>query len=258
MYVGHLPRHFEEAELAAFLKQFGSSLVNLKLVRSLKTGRSRGYAFVQFKSPAVAAVVADTLSGYLFLPGNKRLVCHVVPASHVHAGLFARRALPSPPQRQQHESNNNNMSLSLDQLPGVTRRLVRRERQKRRALQKMGVVYDFPGYEASLKGAVVEAPTKDNNKAEEEESSEKKDVSSSSKKDSVVDSAPSKKKKKKRKDSGTVGVESKGQRKESIGDSSAQSEGSAKRKRAEEKLSTTTQTNEESSSKKKRKKKKKR
>jgi nucleolar protein 15 len=206
LYLGHLPKHMEEAELADFLKQFGG-IVNLKVVRSTRTGRSRGYAFVQMKSPDVAAIVADTLSGYIVM-GQKRLVCHLVPADKVHAGLFARTIAMSkvgsrqvPPQTK-----------SLGKLKLITCRLVQRERKKREALKAMGIDYNFPGYE---------------------ESNAKMEKRDSMLSQSEADELSKKDKKKKRKDSmasaessqqsGTGGSESKEKKKRKEAITSAQS-----------------------------------
>ena len=85
IYLGHLPETFEEAELRGFLGQFGQ-VTRVKLSRARKTANSRGYGFVEFDDAEVAAIVADTMSGYLM--GEKRVVCHILPKEKVHADLF--------------------------------------------------------------------------------------------------------------------------------------------------------------------------
>ena len=45
VYIGHLPKGFEEKELEKFFGQFGS-IEKLRVSRSKKTGRTRGYAFM--------------------------------------------------------------------------------------------------------------------------------------------------------------------------------------------------------------------
>ena len=52
--------------------QFGD-VSKLRLSRNKKTGRSRHYAFIEFADRHVAAVVAETMDGYLLC--NKLLVC---------------------------------------------------------------------------------------------------------------------------------------------------------------------------------------
>ena len=137
LYIGHLPREFEERELAHFLKQFGR-VVNLRLARSKRTEVSKGYGFFQMSNDDTARIVADTLSGYILM-GKRRLVCHVVPPEKVHARLFFKRE----PVKKKPEANR-----SLKRIKLVTYKLVARERKKKALLQKAGIDFDFPGYEA--------------------------------------------------------------------------------------------------------------
>ena len=55
VYISHVPHGFYEKQMRAFFSQFGS-VTNLRLGRSKKTGKSRGYAFVEFKFMEVAKV----------------------------------------------------------------------------------------------------------------------------------------------------------------------------------------------------------
>lgn len=159
IYLGHLPPAFEEFEILKFLSQFGK-VTNIKLSRSERTGNSRGYAFVEFKDNEVAAVVADTMSGY-FLMGERRLVCHIVPKDKVHPNLFrgSKRNLarakagimPSENLKILHDKTRKrvNEQKSVQQLDKITKRLLSREKKKRELLNTLGIDYDFPGYRAS-------------------------------------------------------------------------------------------------------------
>jgi len=53
VYVGHIPHGFFEPQMNRYFSQFGT-VEKLRLSRSKKSGNSKGYAFVQFKSLAVA------------------------------------------------------------------------------------------------------------------------------------------------------------------------------------------------------------
>ena len=64
IYVGHLPKGFNERELMSFFKQFGD-VTKLRVSRSKKTGRSRGYAFLEFSEKKVAQIAAKTMDKYL-------------------------------------------------------------------------------------------------------------------------------------------------------------------------------------------------
>jgi nucleolar protein 15 len=186
LYIGHLPTHMEETELAGFLKQFGTILM-LRVSRSPKTGKSRGYAFCQMKSADVAAIVADTLSGYIVM-GQKRLVCHIVPPEKVRPGLFnvskkAQQQLVLATSKDQQPQTK-----SLGKLTETTSRLLQRERKKRDAMKAMGIDYEFPGYEASNQQMHQKEPESLNKKGKK-------------RKDSITSADKEKSENKKRKDS---------------------------------------------------------
>jgi len=85
IYLGHVAHGFYEKEMKRFFAQFGD-IKRVKLFRSKKTGNSKGYAFIEFESAEVAKIVADAMNGY-FLQ-ERQLVCHVVPPSKLHEGMF--------------------------------------------------------------------------------------------------------------------------------------------------------------------------
>ena len=59
IYVGNLPYHVGENDLQNYFSRFGA-IETIKVVRNLRTGRSRGYAFVTYASAkqAVKALAA--------------------------------------------------------------------------------------------------------------------------------------------------------------------------------------------------------
>eukprot|EP01039_Chlorochromonas_danica_P007089 gene7089-7840_t len=87
VYLGHIPDGFYEAQMEKFFKQFGN-VQRIKLFRSKKNNRSRGYAFLEFDSPETAAVVADSMDGYFLM--ERKMVCNVVPPEKIHDKMFAR------------------------------------------------------------------------------------------------------------------------------------------------------------------------
>ncbi|CAF3325650.1 unnamed protein product [Rotaria socialis] len=59
-----LPYGFFERELYSYFSQFGP-VTRLKLIRSKKTGGSRGYAYIEFEDEDVARIASETMNGYL-------------------------------------------------------------------------------------------------------------------------------------------------------------------------------------------------
>ncbi|XP_067930199.1 MKI67 FHA domain-interacting nucleolar phosphoprotein-like [Watersipora subatra] len=85
VYIGHLPKGFEEHELVGYFKQFGE-VNRVRVSRSKKTGQSKGYGYVQFKDEEVANIVADTMNNYIMF--RKSLKAHVVEPEKIHKDLF--------------------------------------------------------------------------------------------------------------------------------------------------------------------------
>jgi len=228
LYIGHIPKEFQERELKIFLQQFGN-LRRLRLSRSTKTGNPRGFAFVEFVSHDVAKIVMETLSGYFV--GNRRLVCEWIPDPKIKRLFFdtrkavARREMARLQERSRREHNLAN--LKGGKMEEITKKLISRQKKKQSQLKKLGIDYDFPSMEedeAAASTASPSTPTKSKSKGkagkkeEEQEkeeltpppsSSEKKKTKKGKRKDSIdsVSSESSEKgKKSKRKDSvGSVG-----------------------------------------------------
>lgn len=163
IYIGHLPPGFEEGEIRGFLLQFGE-VKKLRLSRSKKSGAPRGYCFVQFNDPEVAAIVADTMSGYFLM--EKRLVCHVLPRDKCHPKLFAghdKRFVKVDWQGLHREQVNK--PRTAEGMKKITARLVKREAGKRKKLKELGIDYDFPGYQDGAEAAKeVKSTTANGNK----------------------------------------------------------------------------------------------
>jgi nucleolar protein 15 len=88
IYLGHIPQVFAEAEMRSFFTQFGE-VRRLKLYRSKRTGRPKGYAFIEFESDDVARTVSEVMSGYFL--HDRQLKSNVVPIGRVHEDLFRYR-----------------------------------------------------------------------------------------------------------------------------------------------------------------------
>jgi nucleolar protein 15 len=87
IYLGHIPNGFDEKAMKQYFKQFGD-VKKVKLFRSMKTNRSKGYAFIQFEDHEVASIVAEAMDGYMMF--ERQLVCHVVPKEKCHSGMFKK------------------------------------------------------------------------------------------------------------------------------------------------------------------------
>ncbi|EWM26247.1 RNA binding protein [Nannochloropsis gaditana] len=153
IYLGHVPHGFFEDQMRAFFGQFGD-VKHIRLSRSKKTGKSRGYAFLEFAEAEVASVVAETMQGYYL--GGRKLVCEVLPPSRVHPKLFldADKKWRVIPWRQL-EKDRRTAPKTEEEARKCLSRLVRGDNRKRKRLAGLGIQYDFPGYEATASQAYV-------------------------------------------------------------------------------------------------------
>ena len=85
VYLGHIPHGFYEEQMKGFFSQFGT-VSRVHLARNKKTGRSKHYAFIEFKHREVADVVAKSMNGYLMF--SRILKAEVVPSEKVHPNTF--------------------------------------------------------------------------------------------------------------------------------------------------------------------------
>ena len=85
VYVGRIPHGFYEHEMRTYFTQFGD-LSRLRLSRSVKTGHSKHYAFLEFKNADVAKIVVETMDNYLMF--GHILKCKLVAPGDVHESMW--------------------------------------------------------------------------------------------------------------------------------------------------------------------------
>ncbi|MBN3281077.1 MK67I protein, partial [Polyodon spathula] len=129
-----------------YFSQFGS-VKRVRLSRSKKTGRSKGYAFVEFECDEVAKIVADTMNNYLL--AERLLKCHFIPPEKVNPKLFigsqTQFKKPSFPAVKRY-----NKKRSVQERRKMTSKLLHKETHLRKRLAQKGIDYDFPGFAAQV------------------------------------------------------------------------------------------------------------
>ncbi|KAF1320267.1 Fha domain-interacting nucleolar phosphoprotein, partial [Globisporangium splendens] len=148
IYLGRIPHGFYEKQMQGFFKQFGV-VKRLRLSRNKRTGNSKHYAFIQFEEPEVAAIVAHTMNEYRLF--DHTLSCHLVPPHAVHERLFVGASkVYKPVPWTSIARNKHNAEKTYEQTLAQNKRLVQKEKAKRKALKALGIEYDFPGYAAQV------------------------------------------------------------------------------------------------------------
>lgn len=142
VYVGHVPHGFYEEEMDSYFAQYGTVL-DVRVSRSQKTGRSRGYAFVRFEDKDVARIAAASMDGYLM--HGSRMVAHVVPDEKVHADMFKPAIIPrklnaSVIARKEAVQKSRNPLTIAKHSKSIQKNATRKKAQ----LAKMQIEYAFP------------------------------------------------------------------------------------------------------------------
>lgn len=86
LYIGRLPKLFQEYEVKKYFSQFGD-ILRLRISRNKTTGASRHYGFLEFKDYNVAKIAAETMNNYLLL--GHLLKVHVI--EDPKENLFAKK-----------------------------------------------------------------------------------------------------------------------------------------------------------------------
>lgn len=149
VYLGHIPHGFYENEMRGYFSQFGE-VTRLRLSRSKKTARSRGFAFIEFADVEVATKAAESMDGYLM--HGQKLVAKLVPPEKIHPDTFkgANRVFKKIPfsaieRRAMIHRSRDPMKLA-QRSRGVQKKL----QGKKEKLAQMGIKYEFPEISSNI------------------------------------------------------------------------------------------------------------
>ncbi len=146
VYLGHIPHGFYEEEMRAFFAQFGA-VTRLRLARNKRSGKSKHYAFIEFKHREVGEVVAKAMNNYLMF--SKVLVAKLMAPADVHPETFKNADRPfKMADRLAVVRRTQNQARTPKQAAAREKGLVSRERKRRAKLEALGIEYEFGGYRA--------------------------------------------------------------------------------------------------------------
>lgn len=151
MYVGHIPDGFFEPQMRKFFSQFGK-VTRLRISRSKKNAKSKGYGFVEFEEESVAKIAAETMHKYLLF--GKELVCQLLTKEKQHPMLWkgckrSMRNLTNVRRKKHKAAYNDRPTVEVDgeQVPcQTTRQAARRKKSTgklKTILANLGVEYDL-------------------------------------------------------------------------------------------------------------------
>ena len=88
LYLGHLPFGFYGAALWKYFKQFGQ-IKKVRVEKSNKTGRYKGYGFIEFANEEVAKIAAEATHNYVM--NRKVLKAKFIPADDMKGALRKKK-----------------------------------------------------------------------------------------------------------------------------------------------------------------------
>ncbi|XP_072174045.1 uncharacterized protein [Diadema setosum] len=161
VYISHIPHGFYEPQMRKFFSQFGH-IKRLRLSRSKKSGRSKGYAYIEFEFSEVAKVVAETMHNYLMY--QKLLKCFYVPKEKLHPETFKGcfRRFKKPRRREiAADRNNRLLGSSNEHILVSQKRRVENLKKKQEKLARLGIDFKIDDVDKEwerLKEAKPEEP----------------------------------------------------------------------------------------------------
>lgn len=148
IYVGRIPHGFYEDQMRGFFGQFGN-IKRLRMSRNKKTGKSKHYAFIQFESPEVAEVVADSMHNYLLF--EHLLQVKLVPLEKIHNRMWVGcNRVYEPPNWKSLERTRHNREKEPEEQQRMLKSLLKRERKRRKKIETAGIEYVYPDLERLL------------------------------------------------------------------------------------------------------------
>lgn len=173
MYLGHIPHGFYEKEMKGFFTQFGE-VTRVRVSRSKKTGKSCGYAFVEFADRDVAAIAAEAMDGYMMM--KRTLKAEVMAPEKVHPQLFkgCDRSFRAVPWSAAERTGMILRARDPVKLSQRSMRIMKSSARKQKALAKMGIEYEFPSVRFA-KPVAAEPASEESDKTEDSDNPDESD-----------------------------------------------------------------------------------
>jgi len=143
IYIGHIPHGFYEDQMLGFFSQFGR-VTRIRVSRSKQSGKAKGYAWLEFALPEVAAIAAEAMDGYMMY--KQKLIVRLVPVAQQHPELFkgANRKYTVLPVHQLAAQRHNRVRTNAEHTRRLAR-LVKKDRARQEKLKALGIDYEYKG-----------------------------------------------------------------------------------------------------------------
>lgn len=142
LYIGHLPVGFFEEGLKKYFSQFGG-VRRVKVARSERTGKPKGYGYVEFYNEDVCVIAARTMDEYMMF--GRKLVCKVVPPNKVPKSLRKGQwgITQASLKPYEHAAKINATEITAEKRAKVIEKMQLKLEQMEEAWKAKGIEYSF-------------------------------------------------------------------------------------------------------------------
>ncbi|ABN65543.1 predicted protein, partial [Scheffersomyces stipitis CBS 6054] len=139
IYLGRLPQGFQEPEMKKYFSQFGS-IINLKLSRNKKTGKSKHYGFIEFENFEIAKIAAESMNNYLIF--GHLLRCEVVETANEDLFKNTEKNFKVIPWKKI-SKHKNDKPKSKEQWGKLVEKYENQKLKKQTELKEKGIDFDL-------------------------------------------------------------------------------------------------------------------
>ena len=144
VYVGHLPWGFIDSALKKYFSQFGT-ITRIISPKSSKTGRSVGYAFIEFEDEETARIAAKTMNNYILF--EKILKCSFVEDKKKYDRIFLKwKKKFEFKERYRIHCEKLAKKKSKEEIKEMIQGLLDREEKRREKMKELGIKYEYKGF----------------------------------------------------------------------------------------------------------------
>lgn len=180
IYVGHLPWGFLDDNLKKYFSQFGN-ITRIISPKSSKTGRSVGYAFIEFEDEETARIAAKTMNNYILF--EKILKCSFVEDKKKYDRIFLKwKKKFEFKEKYKAHCEKLEKKKSKDEIKLMIQGLLDSEERRREKMKELGIKYEYKGFKDIVEQYKKENSIKNNknkyesiNKKEEKEDKNEKE-----------------------------------------------------------------------------------
>ena len=144
IYVGHLPWGFIDSTLKKYFSQFGN-ITRIISPKSSKTGRSVGYAFIEFEDEETARIAAKTMNNYILF--EKILKCNFVEDKTKYDRIFLKwKKKFEFKEKYKAHCEKISKKKTNEEIKSMIQGLLDREEQRREKMKELGIKYEYKGF----------------------------------------------------------------------------------------------------------------